>query len=198
MFRIRLIFVLASFCSLLRAFSQGYLTNQPTNLANSLNRHKQLKSPVNSRKESILSRNRLAKRCDNSLWTSSVDEVAAAIPKTFTPTAHKLSTQQFVYVVLNSIFVTCLVVADMIGVKIFEIPLPFKILGHSTVEHTCGMLTFPITFLLGDIINEYYGAKATRRTVYIGLAMSVLVFGVMNLAQALPYLNKPFNGKNKQ
>jgi len=83
--------------------------------------------------------------------------------------------------------------SDVIGVKIFELKLPFTILGHKTVEHTCGMLTFPITFLLGDVINEYYGAKATRHTVYIGLAMSVLVFGVMNLAQALPYLDKPFN-----
>lgn len=47
---------------------------------------------------------------------------------------------------------------------------------------------------IGDIINEYYGAKATKTTVYIGLAMSILVFGVMNLAQALPFLDKPFNG----
>lgn len=57
------------------------------------------------------------------------------------------------------------------------------------------MLTFPITFLLGDIINEYYGAKATKNTVYLGLYMSVLVFTMMNIAQALPYLDKPFNGK---
>jgi uncharacterized integral membrane protein (TIGR00697 family) len=76
---------------------------------------------------------------------------------------------------------------------IFEIPLPFTILGHKSVEHTCGMLTFPITFLLGDLINEYYGPKATKQTVYIGLIMSVMVFTVMNIAQALPYLNKPFN-----
>ena len=55
------------------------------------------------------------------------------------------------------------------------------------------MLTFPITFILGDIINEYYGAKAAKRTVYIGLAMSILVFIVMNIAQFMPYLDKPFN-----
>jgi uncharacterized PurR-regulated membrane protein YhhQ (DUF165 family) len=79
-------------------------------------------------------------------------------------------------------------------VKIFEIKLPFSIFGFKYVEHTCGMLTFPITFLLGDVINEYYGPKATKTTVYIGLIMSILVFGVMNLAQALPFLNKPFNG----
>eukprot|EP01035_Chromulina_nebulosa_P034405 gene34405-46160_t len=110
-----------------------------------------------------------------------------------TKAPHKLSVQQSIYVVLTSIFVTCLIVADVIGVKIFELQLPFQIFGFKSVEHTCGMLTFPITFLLGDIINEYYGAKATKTTVYIGLAMSILVFGVMNLAQALPYLDKPFN-----
>jgi hypothetical protein len=115
------------------------------------------------------------------------------IPATTAP--HRLSVQQLIYVILTSTFVTCLIVADVIGVKIFEFTLPFAVFGHKTVEHTCGMLTFPITFLLGDIINEYYGAKATKQTVYIGLAMSVLVFGVMNVAQALPYLQKPFNGK---
>eukprot|EP01036_Dinobryon_divergens_P039179 gene39179-51584_t len=106
---------------------------------------------------------------------------------------YALNTQQFVYVVLTSIFITCLIVADVIGVKLFEFNLPFPILGHKTIEHTCGMITFPITFLLGDTINEYYGAKATRQTVYIGLAMSILVFGVINLAQVLPYLDRPFN-----
>lgn len=106
---------------------------------------------------------------------------------------YELSPQQFIYVVLSSLFVTCLLIADVIGVKLFEIPLPFEILGHKTIEHTCGMLTFPITFLLGDVINEYYGAKAAKNTVYIGLAMSILVFIVMNVAQAMPYLDKPFN-----
>lgn len=27
----------------------------------------------------------------------------------------------------------------------------------------------------GDVINEYYGPKAAKNTVYIGLAMSMLV-----------------------
>eukprot|EP01038_Epipyxis_sp_PR26KG_P010811 gene10811-14512_t len=106
---------------------------------------------------------------------------------------YELSTQQFIYVVLTSIFITCLIIADVIGVKLFEIPLPFEIFGHKTVEHTCGMLTFPITFILGDVINEYYGPKAAKRTVYIGLAMSIFVFLIMNVAQVLPYLDKPFN-----
>lgn len=55
------------------------------------------------------------------------------------------------------------------------------------------MLTFPITFLLGDIINEYYGAKAAMFTTYLGLAMFLLVFGIITIAQSLPYLQKPYN-----
>lgn len=81
---------------------------------------------------------------------------------------YELSPQQFIYVALTSIFVTCLIIADVIGVKLFELPLPFEVFGHKTVEHTCGMLTFPLTFLIGDIINEYYGSKAAKNTVYIG------------------------------
>jgi hypothetical protein len=117
---------------------------------------------------------------------------ASKFPVTVPP--HTLSIQQFVYVIMTSIFVTCLIIADVIGVKIFELKLPFPILGHSSIEHTCGMITFPVTFLLGDVINEYYGPRAAKDTIYIGLGMSILVFLVMNIAQALPYLQKPFNG----
>jgi hypothetical protein len=109
---------------------------------------------------------------------------------------YAMNTQQNVYLVLNNLFVTCLIVADVIGVKIFNIELPFKVFGHQNIHHTCGMLSFPITFLLSDIINEYYGVEATKKTVYLGLAMSVFVFGIINLAQAMPYLHAPFNGRN--
>jgi uncharacterized integral membrane protein (TIGR00697 family) len=106
---------------------------------------------------------------------------------------YDLSPQQFMYVILTSIFVTCLIIADVIGVKLFDITLPFEIFGKKTIEHTCGMLTFPVTFVLGDLINEYYGPKAAKNTVFIGLAMSIFVFLIMNVAQAMPYLDKPFN-----
>ncbi|RYH32027.1 VUT family protein [archaeon] len=143
--------------------------------------------------------NKFANNCNHRFETELLSSsIVAASPSKGRPVTlppHHLSIHQFVYLVLTATFVTCLVIADVIGVKIFEIKLPFPIFGHASIEHTCGMLTFPITFLLGDVINEYYGANATKQTVYIGLAMSILVFMVMNLAQALPYLQKPFNGK---
>ena len=42
---------------------------------------------------------------------------------------YKLNKQQSVYLFLSSLFVTCLIVADVVGVKIFELKLPFSILG---------------------------------------------------------------------
>ena len=103
---------------------------------------------------------------------------------------YAMNTQQNVYLFLSNWFVVCLIAADVIGVKIFNI----NVLGQE-IHHTCGMISFPITFLLSDIINEYYGPAATKKTVYLGLIMSIFVFGVINVAQALPYLDRAFNGK---
>ena len=61
--------------------------------------------------------------------------VVASKPPSNTPSnnspdsQYELSPQQFVYVCLTCVFVTCLIIADVIGVKLFEIPLPFPIMG---------------------------------------------------------------------
>jgi queuosine precursor transporter len=109
------------------------------------------------------------------------------------------NTAQVLYVWLAGLFVTCLVIADVIGIKLFRIPLGFSF--HlpgldqpiSAIEHSCGMLTFPVTFLLTDLLNEYYGPKAARRVTFIGLAMAMFVFVVLNIAQYMPHWDAPFN-----
>lgn len=110
---------------------------------------------------------------------------------------YAFSTQQKLYVWLTGFFVACLVIADIVGIKLFRIPLPFPILGYTAIEHTCGMLTFPVTFLLTDLINEYYGKKGARRVTYIGFAMAIFVFIVINIAQAMPYLEADYNVKRE-
>lgn len=112
--------------------------------------------------------------------------------------AHPFTTAQKVYLWLAAIFIASLLIADIVGIKLFRIELPFPIFGFHAIEHTCGMLTFPITFLLTDLINEYYGARAARRLTYLGLAAAVFVFVIMNIAQAMPYLDAPFNVRKDQ
>ncbi len=105
---------------------------------------------------------------------------------------------QKVYLWLAMIFVASLLIADIVGIKLFRIPLPFTLFGFDAIEHTCGMLTFPITFLLTDLVNEYYGPRAARRITWLGLAAALFVFGVINIAQAMPYLDAPYNVRPEQ
>jgi hypothetical protein len=106
---------------------------------------------------------------------------------------HALTHAQKMYLWLAMFFVASLLVADIVGIKLFRIPLPFPILGFEAIEHTCGMLTFPITFVLTDLINEHYGARAARRITWIGFAAAAYVFVIINIAQAMPYLDAPYN-----
>lgn len=92
------------------------------------------------------------------------------------------------YLWMSAIFVTCLLLANILGVKLFSFQLSWGGDGKLTVEHTVGMLPFPITFLLTDLLNEYYGKRAARRITYVAFAMGALAFGLIYLGRLLPIL----------
>jgi uncharacterized integral membrane protein (TIGR00697 family) len=48
------------------------------------------------------------------------------------------------------------------------------------------MLTFPLTFLLTDVVNEYFGARGARRIAFLSFAMGALTYLAIVAAQALP------------
>lgn len=87
------------------------------------------------------------------------------------------------YLWMSGIFITSLLLANILGVKLFRFEL-FD--GRVPVEHTVGMLPFPITFLLTDLLNEYYGKKAARRVTYVAFAMGGLSFVLIYLGRAMP------------
>lgn len=111
----------------------------------------------------------------------------------------RMSTAQQVYLWLAALFVASLLVADVLGVKLFRIPLgfsfhvPWQPEPIDAIQHTCGMLTFPITFLLTDLVNEFYGKRAARRLVWVGFAAGGFAFLVMNIALAMPHWVVGFN-----
>lgn len=93
-----------------------------------------------------------------------------------------------IYVWGACLYATALVLANVTGVKLFKMEILLPGFGPVLIEHTAGMLAFPITFVLTDLLNEYFGARATRHVVYMAFAMAVLAFGVIGLARALPTL----------
>lgn len=118
---------------------------------------------------------------------------------------YTFSTPQKVYIWLAGLSLASLLIADIVDVKLFRLPfpgsfsftLPFSSITYDSVTHTCGMLTFPITFLITDLLNEYFGKKGARRVVWVGFAMAVFVFIVINIAQAMPIWDAPFNIKQE-
>lgn len=89
----------------------------------------------------------------------------------------ELDRRQQVYLVLTGVFVTSLLVADLVAGKYF-------VLG--ALEMSVGTVTFPIAFLLTDIVNEYYGQRGARFMTAIGMGMLVLAFALVAFARALP------------
>lgn len=87
------------------------------------------------------------------------------------------------FVVLAGLFITCLLVGDITGGKLFDVPL----FGWRTVTLSVGMLPFPVTFLLTDLLNEFYGKKAARFVTWTGFAMALLAFAVIEVAIAVPW-----------
>jgi queuosine precursor transporter len=86
------------------------------------------------------------------------------------------------FLVLAGIFTTCLVVGDIIGGKLIET----NIFGFQFTT-TVGMVPFPVTFLLTDVLNEFYGKRAARFVTLVGFFMAVLSFTFIYLAAAVPF-----------
>lgn len=96
-----------------------------------------------------------------------------------------MDARQRLYVWLTGIFVASLLVADTVGCKLFFVPV-FSFGEQHFFKHTAGQLSFPITFLLTDIVNEFYGPKAARRLTVVGLVTTSLAFVIYTIAVALP------------
>lgn len=104
------------------------------------------------------------------------------------------TTSQRVFVILSAIFVCSLIVADLIGAKLFVvggpgqivIPLGFTTLKLDPILFSAGIIPFPVTFLLTDLVNEFYGPKGARFITYLGLAMAIYVNLVMFTVNKIP------------
>ena len=86
------------------------------------------------------------------------------------------------YLGLAAIFIASLVSCNLIFQKFFI----WNPLGLFRFEVSVGILPYPITFLITDIISEIYGKKRANQVVIVGLFSTVFVMGVVALADIVP------------
>jgi queuosine precursor transporter len=81
------------------------------------------------------------------------------------------------YLWLAGLFVAALLTADLIGSKFFRV---------GSIDLSVGMLAFPLTFVITDVLNEFFGPRGARRVTFLGLGAALFAFAIIQLAIALP------------
>lgn len=76
-----------------------------------------------------------------------------------------------------ALFVTCLIVSNIIAVKLFVIfghPLP------------AAVVVFPLTYIFGDVLTEVYGFRRARQVIWLGFLCNLVAVGAIYAGQRLP------------
>lgn len=93
-----------------------------------------------------------------------------------------------IYLYLGALFITSLVVSNLIFQKFFYWN-PFgevTIFGASLFEISVGILPYPITFLITDLISEIFGKKKANQIVVAGIFASFFSLLIVYTANAVP------------
>ena len=92
----------------------------------------------------------------------------------------------FLFLCLAGIFIASLVSCNLIFQKFFEIEIWIPFVGIYVFQQSVGLLPYPITFLVTDIISELYGHKKANQVVTAGLIASVFMVIVVSIADMMP------------
>src|SRR3989449_8099123 len=76
-----------------------------------------------------------------------------------------------------ALFVTCLLTANTIAAKLIVV---------GGVVLTAGIVIFPISYVLGDVLTEVWGYGAARRVIWLGFACNALMVAAIWLGGQLP------------
>jgi hypothetical protein len=98
----------------------------------------------------------------------------------------KLAAQR-IYTLLGALFITSLVVSNLIFQKFFYWhPFDVEIFGSKLFEISVGILPYPITFLITDLISEIYGKKRANDVVVVGIFASLFSLLIIYTASSVP------------
>ncbi len=89
---------------------------------------------------------------------------------------------QRIYLILAALFIASLVVSNLIFQKFFY----WDFFGIYTFEISVGILPYPITFLITDIISEVYGKKKANQVVTAGIFASFFSMLIVFVADYVP------------
>ncbi len=81
------------------------------------------------------------------------------------------------FLYLSIIFVVCLLLSNILASKLLKV-------GNFSV--TAGVLVFPISYIINDILSEVYGYKKTKKIIVFGFIMNLFMVIIFSLAIIFP------------
>jgi uncharacterized integral membrane protein (TIGR00697 family) len=81
------------------------------------------------------------------------------------------------FAVIAVLFVTCLITANIIAVKLFTV-------GFITLP--AAVIIFPFSYIFGDILTEVYGYAQARRVIWLGFLCNLVFVLFAWIGQILP------------
>ena len=100
---------------------------------------------------------------------------------------NQISLANKIYLILAGLFITSLVASNLIFTKIFYwYPFDINFMGVKLFELSVGILPYPLTFLITDLISEIYGQKKADQVVITGIFASVFSILLIFISSQVP------------
>lgn len=94
---------------------------------------------------------------------------------------------EIIYLILAALFIASLVTSNLIFQKFFYWhPIDLEVFGSKLFEVSVGLLPYPITFLITDILSEIYGRKKANLVVIAGIFASFFSLAIIYVSKEAP------------
>ena len=107
-------------------------------------------------------------------------------------TQHFKNQAQLIYLILAALFIASLVTSNLTFQKFFY----WEPFGLYRFEISVGILPYPITFLITDVLSEIYGKKKANQVVIAGIFASFFSMLIILISDYVPAIaNSPVDNK---
>jgi uncharacterized integral membrane protein (TIGR00697 family) len=78
---------------------------------------------------------------------------------------------------VTAIFVTCLITANIIGVKV---------VSFGGIILPAAVILFPLSYIFGDVLTEVYGYRSARKVIWLGFVCNLIFVVIAWVGKLLP------------
>lgn len=90
-----------------------------------------------------------------------------------------LPSRALLYQIISASFSVIVIISNILSAKMVMLPL-------IKLTIPAGLITYPLTFLISDLVTEIFGAKKARLMIFIALGMNLLSLGMIQIGLWLP------------